>query len=244
MVAGGSVDTALRNLQMNLDEPIPDPTSLRIVIVDDNRFLLEVVSRLLRQGGAYDIVAEADCLAAGLAACKLHLPDLVLLDINLPDGNGIEAVSDFKAASPAARILLCTVEATDDRILDALRSGAHGFLEKTTTWADFTKAIDRVAAGEFYFCARSTAALAQRSTSGSVDLRRRRLASLSARETEVLQLVSRGESSKLAASKLGVSPRTVDVHRSNLMKKIGVHNVAGLVSFAFEAGLMTDFPGC
>jgi DNA-binding NarL/FixJ family response regulator len=231
---------------MNPDEPLSlaPPAALRILLVDDNHFLLEIVSRLLRQqAGIYDIVAEADSLAAGLEACKLHQPDLVVLDINLPDGNGIEAVPVFKAASPATRILLCTVEATDDRVLDALRSGAHGFMEKTTTWADFITAIDRVAAGEFYFCARSTAALALRSERGSVDLRRQRLASLSDREKEVLQLISRGEPSKTAASRLGVSTRTVDVHRSNLMKKLGVHNVAGLVAFAFEAGLMRDFPG-
>jgi DNA-binding NarL/FixJ family response regulator len=232
---------------MNPDEPLslaPAPAALRILLVDDNHFLLEIVSRLLRQqAGIYDIVAEADSLAAGLEACKLHQPDLVVLDINLPDGNGIEAVPVFKAASPATRILLCTVEATDDRVLDALRSGAHGFMEKTTTWADFITAIDRVAAGEFYFCARSTAALALRSEHGSVDLRRQRLASLSDREKEVLQLISRGEPSKAAASRLGVSTRTVDVHRSNLMKKLGVHNVAGLVAFAFETGLMRDFPG-
>jgi DNA-binding NarL/FixJ family response regulator len=225
---------------MNLREPIPpvSAAALRIVIVDDNHFLLEIISRRLREGGAYEIVAESDCLAAGLAACKLHRPHLVVVDINLPDGNGIEAVRFFKAASPATRILLCTAAATDNRILDALRSGAHGFMEKTTTWADFTDAIDHVAAGEFYFCARSTAALALHSQSGSVDLRRQRLASLSGRETEVLQLVSRGESSKDAATKLGVSTRTVDVHRSNLMKKLGVNNIAGVVAFAFQAGLM------
>ncbi len=218
---------------------LPRVTPLRIVVVDNDHFLLEVISRLLsQQASACTVVAQADGVVSGLAACKLHQPDLVLLDINLPDGNGIESVRFFKTASPATRILLCTADATDDRIVDALRSGAHGFIEKTTTWADFTDAIDHVAAGEFYFCARSTAALALVSAGGSADLGRQRLASLSGRETEVLQLVSRGESSKHAAAKLGVSTRTVDVHRSNLMKKLGVNNIAGLVAFAFQMGLM------
>jgi DNA-binding NarL/FixJ family response regulator len=217
---------------------------LRVVVVDDDHFMCEVIARMLRQQPErYAVVAEVGTVQEAAAVAVRYCPDLMLLDINLPDKSGIAAVPELRRACPAMRILLCTCDVTDERIIDALRSGAHGFIEKTNTWDDFTTAIEHVAAGEHYFCPRSMTALAHFSQPFDKTSRAQQLDSLSPRENEVLRLVSRGGSSKAAASELGVSTRTVDVHRSNLMKKLGVHNAAGLVAFAFEAGLMADFHG-
>src|SRR4051812_33458768 len=135
--------------------------SISIVVVDDHRFFREVVSDMLgrQTGGRYNVVGQCGDVKGALAACQEFKPDLLILDINLPDQSGIEAVPAVKKASPRTRILLCTADVTDDRILDALRSGTHGFVEKTNTWDSFVEAIQRVAAGEHFFCARSSAAL-------------------------------------------------------------------------------------
>lgn len=216
-----------------------DDQPLSIVVVDDHQFMREVISAMLaRQGARYKVVAEAGDAGAAVAATQKLAPDLLILDINLPDISGIDAVPKLQQVSPHTRILLCTAGVTDERILDALRSGANGFVEKTNTWDDFIHAIERVAAGEHYFCARSSAALAQYSQNGGRPAGAKQTAHLTVREKEVLALVARGDSSKEIAHTLGVSVGTVDVHRANLMKKLGVRNVAGLVLYAFEGGLI------
>lgn len=217
----------------------PEKEQLRIVVVDDDRFMREVIGRLLRQQPArYDVVAEVGSVQAATEACGTHHADLMLLDINLPDGSGIAAVPELRQSCPDMRILLCTCDVTDERVVEALRSGAHGFVEKTNTWQDFITAIERVAAGDHYFCSRSMTALARFSQPPDKRTSADQLGSLSAREKEVLRLVSRGGSSKEVACALGIRVGTVDVHRANLMKKLGVRNVAGLVALAFQANLI------
>jgi DNA-binding NarL/FixJ family response regulator len=166
-------------------------------------------------------------------------PHLLILDINLPDGSGIDAVAQLKQRCGSSRVLLCTAYVSDEAVVDALRSGADGFVEKTNSWADFMEAVERVSRGERYFYTQT----ATNGVAGTRDARRHRemdkLASLSAREREILNRVARGESSKQIALALGISVGTTDVHRVNLMKKIGVRNIAGLVTFAFHVGLIS-----
>src|SRR5688572_14404559 len=119
---------------------------IRIVVVDDHCFMRELITGMLsRQKGRYEVVAECGYVKSALIACREFTPDLLILDINLPDKSGIEAVPAVKQASPQTRILLCTAFVTDDRVLDALRSGTHGFVEKTNSWDEFVEAVQRVA---------------------------------------------------------------------------------------------------
>jgi DNA-binding NarL/FixJ family response regulator len=212
---------------------------ISIVVVDDHRFMREVISAMLaRQEGRYKVVAEKGDAATAIEACKELAPDLLILDINLPDLSGIEAVPQIRKLAPNTRILLCTAYVSDERVVGALRSGAHGFVEKTNTWDEFVEAIDRVSRGEHYFSSRTPTELSDVSGRQRKDVALAKSAGLSAREREVLTLVARGHSSKEAADKLGISVGTIDVHRANLMKKLGIKNVAGLVAFAFHTGLM------
>lgn len=217
-------------------EQTPQPT--RIVVVDDHVFMRELICRALsRQSSRYKVLAEAGTAAEALAACARHTPDLLVLDVNLPGQSGIEAVPELKRVSPATRILLCTAFAVEDRIADAMRSGADGFVEKTSTWNDFLDAVDRVSRGER--CFRSSAAGPQiaQPPERSAPARDSR-PSLSPREREVLVLIAEGSTSKEIAAKLHISVQTVETHRCNLMSKTGVHNVAGLVLCAVRNGLI------
>lgn len=219
-----------------------DTRATTIAVVDDHAFMRDLITSMLRrQDGRYEVVGEAADIGGAVALCRDAEPDLLVLDINLPDGNGIDAVPHLREVSPKTRILLCTADVSESRFIDALRSGAHGFVQKTNTWNAFLEAIDRVAAGHHYFSAQRSAPSAD-ARPASFEGDRPGVATLSPRESEVLQLVATARTSKEIAQKLGISVGTVDVHRANLMKKLNIRNAAGVVAFAFEAGLMVKSP--
>lgn len=212
---------------------------LSIVVVDDHRFMREVICAMLcRHADRYKIVAQAANAAEAVNVAAKHRPDLVVLDVNLPDRSGIDTVAEILKVSPQSRILLCTAFVSDDRIVDALRSGAHGFVEKTNSWSEFADAIDRVSKGEHYFAARSSALASTVHPNGATPPGGVLLPHLSRRETEVLTLIARGRTSKEVATALGITAATVDTHRTNLMSKLQIRNVAGLVVYAFRCGLI------
>ncbi len=214
------------------------PSPIRIVVVDDHIFMRELIATTLsRESASYVVVDSVGTAAAAIVACETYAPDLLILDINLPDQRGLDIVPEIKRVSSSTHVLLCTAYPTEDRLVDALRAGAKGFVEKTNTWDDFLAAVDRVGRGEQYFSSRS---------SGVTPLPRAELAQpakryqgiLSPREQEVIRLIANGETSKEIASKLFISVATVETHRTNLMTKLGVRNVAGLILYAFQNGLV------
>ena len=226
-----------------LEKPLPRPRitakakPISIVVVDDHRFMRELISAMLAAHKArYHVVAERGDVATAIQACQELAPDLLILDINLPDGSGINAVPQIRKLAPKTRILLCTAFVTDDRVIEALRSGAHGFVEKTNSWDDFINAVQRVSRGEHFFSSKNSSAGSESPSSGN----RRSFTAipLSPREKQVLTLIAQGESSKEIATRLHIGVGTVDTHRARLMAKLKVRNVAGLVAYAFRSGLM------
>lgn len=212
---------------------------MRIVVVDDHIFMRDLITATLnRQEAHYSVVASVGNAAEAIEACRKFTPDLLVLDINLPDQSGIEIVPQIKRISPATNVLLCTAFPTEDRLGDAFRAGAKGFVEKTNTWDDFLRAVERVGRGEQFFSAKSTGVMPfSRET---LEQRKKRYIGvpLSPREREVLCLIALGSTSKEIAAKLFISVATVETHRTNLMSKLGMRNVAGLVLYAFQYGLL------
>jgi DNA-binding NarL/FixJ family response regulator len=211
---------------------------VRIVIVDDHVFMRDLMARTLgQQSEVYAVVATAGTAADAIAACAELRPGLLILDINLPDKNGIDALPVLKRVAPAMRVLLCTGYPTDDRISDLAATGAHGFVEKTNTWHDFLHAVDQISRAEYYFCSHTAGIAPQR---GRLQQNGRSFAtsSLTAREKQIIALIAQGLISKEIAAGLHISYATVETHRANLMTKIGAKNVAELVSYAFRTGLV------
>lgn len=212
---------------------VPPPNALknrrRIVVVDDHAFMRDLIAReLTRNDGHYEVVAAVGTAADAVAVCRRLKPDLLVLDINLPDQTGVAAVPELRRASPATRILLCTAYPKEDWFGEATSCGAEGFVEKTNTWDDFLVAVDRVSGGQRYFCADGKRDSAKEQ-SNSVRL--------TPREREILKLIAHGLTTKEIAAKLFISIPTVETHRSNLMSKTGGRNMADLVRFAIDAGL-------
>ena len=212
---------------------------ISIVVVDDHRFMRELISAMLaRQEGRYKVVAEKGDASTAIRACQELAPDLLILDINLPDMSGIEAVPQLRKLAPGTRILLCTAFVTDERVMDALRCGADGFVEKTNSWDDFIEAVQRVSRGEHFFRAQSSPALSASGKSSNGGKHPAPTTALSPREKEILTLIASGDSTKEIAAKLHIGVGTVETHRAHLLSKLKVRNVAGLVGYAFRSGLI------
>jgi DNA-binding NarL/FixJ family response regulator len=216
--------------------------SVRIVVVDDHVLIRDLMIRALMEKKRHVVVAAVGTAAEAVRVCRRLKPDVLILDINLPDRNGIDALPDVKRAAPSTRILLCTGFPTDDRLSDLAATGAHGFVEKTNSWDEFLHAIERVSDGEYYFCSHNSGITlkqrpTERNTPSDAALH------LTPREKEVIGLIAQGLMSKEIAIKLSISIATVETHRTNLMTKLGVRNVAELMSYAFRTGLARPSKG-
>jgi DNA-binding NarL/FixJ family response regulator len=212
---------------------VPPPSTQtnprRVAVVDDHAFMRDLIAReLSRSHEHYQVVGTVGNAADAVSICGRLTPDLLVLDINLPDRTGVAAVPDIRRASPNTRILLCTAFPKEDWLADATNCGADGFVEKTNTWDDFLVAVDRVSRGQRYFC---SAGPPRKNTDAKNDVR------LTQREREILKMIASGMMTKEIAARLFISVPTVETHRSNLMAKTGARNVAGLVRFAMNGRL-------
>lgn len=229
----------VRSNHPKASSPATKREPVRTVVVDDHVFMRELIgARLSREHSRFKVLAEVGDAASAVTACRKLSPDLLILDINLPDQSGIDAVPELKRVSPSTCILLCTAFATDNRIAEAMRSGAEGFVEKTNTWDDFIDAVNSVSDGQRYFRS-SRPKVPTISKTADRQVSSAPKAQLSSREREVLGLIAEGSTSKEIASKLGISVQTVETHRSNLTSKLRVKNMAGMVLYAARNGLVT-----
>jgi len=210
---------------------------ISLVVVDDHVFIRELICRALaKHAHDYEVIASVGTAAAAVAACKQFKPSVLILDINLPDRSAVSIVPDIKRISSGTRILLCSAFPKEEWLTQATACGADGFVEKTSTWADFMSAIARVARGERYFSGGSP----QKGRVSITDAAA--AAGITPREQEILKLIAHGLTTKEIAGQLSISVPTVETHRSNLMTKTGTRNVAGLVRFALEAGALLGQP--
>lgn len=212
--------------------------AIRIVLAEDHAIVRQGLQSLLEREPDLHVVGEA---VTGREAVKLagelH-PDVVVMDLTMPELNGIEATRRIAASQPQIRIIALTMHSDKRFITDVLKSGAKGYLLKEAAAEELITAIRTVAADGFYLCRSITGVLVkeylhtapEEQVSGSLSL-------LTPREREVLQLVAEGKSTKEIAFDLGVSVKTVETQRQQIMKKLNVFSVAGLTKFAIREGL-------
>ena len=230
-------------------------TDIRVLVADDHSVVREGLRRVLSAPG-FAVVGEAATGEEAVRRAGELTPDVVVLDISMPEGSGLQIVERLRRAAPAARVLMLSVHDGTEYVLESVRKGAHGYVRKDTTPAELRDAIRSVHAGNEYFspavAGHLTAALRDgRPDSAATDppgtsrtsapAPTAALAELTGREREVLALIAQGHSNKQAAAALKISPRTVESHRDSLMRKLGIRTVAGLTRFAMQTGL-TDQP--
>lgn len=204
---------------------------IRVLIVDDHPIVRDGVTGVLAREADIDVVGEADTLDEGLRLDGLRQPDVVLLDLKLPDAAALEGVTSFAGRGRA--VVVFTAHDADDEVFGAIRGGARGYLLKGSPAAEIAKAIRQVHAGESYLSPRVAAKLVK-----DVAQPRGRTGVLSARERGVIRLVAAGLSNRQIGETLSITERTVKFHVTAIFNKLGAENRAQAVAIAAERGLL------
>ena len=213
----------------------------KIFIVEDHTLLRAGLRALLSQDSDLEVVGEADNGRDAVRAIGALAPDLVLLDLCMPGMNGIEAMMDIKRRNPETRVLVLTMHDTDEYILQSLRAGADGYILKDATYDELLGAIRSVLNGKTYLSPDISGKVIHGYLGTlSVDHVSSTWDTLTHREREVLKLVAEGHPNKFIAIFLCLSIKTIEKHRSNLMKKLGLHNASTLTSYAIARGLLAN----
>lgn len=216
----------------------------KVVIVDDHVLVLEGISSLIEQLGPYRIVGKAENGKQALEIIEMIQPDIVLMDVDMPVMNGLEATRKLKQLRSKLAIIILTMHGDPSLIKRMMEIGADGFLLKNADKSEFEEALNRVSAGKTYFSSDAAQAIisGKNVTPGNFTVGQDTvlLSTLSDRETEVLRHISQGMSNKEIGEILHISHRTVDTHRTNLMKKLNVHNTAALVRIAIKNGMLPE----
>jgi DNA-binding NarL/FixJ family response regulator len=217
-------------------EPGAARKPIRVLLADDHPVVRKGLSSCLAQAQQVTIVGEATNGHEAVRKAKELLPDLVLMDIDMPMLNGLTAADILRKENPMVKVLILSMHNDQDYVMRILQSGARGYILKQAPTEELLKAIETIHAGETYF---------------SQDVARLALnqfvrgpgagphpGQVSAREREVLIAIAEGLSNKEIACRLGVGVRTVETHRERIMRKLNIHSIAGLTKFAIAKGLV------
>lgn len=201
---------------------------IRIILVDDHHLLREALREKLEKEIDIEVIGEVSDGHSALKLIEELAPDLVLLDIALPDINGIEVARRVSAKHAAVKIIALSMYADKRFVTEAIKAGAAGYVTKTTGSAELLNAIRSVAAGKSYLCQEVAGALVDNIQESTT---------LGRREREVLRLLAEGKRSADIAELLHIAVSTVDVHRRNIMRKLNLHTVAALTKYAVREGI-------
>jgi DNA-binding NarL/FixJ family response regulator len=212
---------------------------IRILLADDQVLVRAGIRALLERRPEFEIVAECDDGRATLAAIQSLRPDVALLDIAMPGISGIAVAQAVRAFDAQVRLLVLSGIERQTVVDEALAAGVNGYLLKDFVLAELDLALDVVLAGGRFLSPRLQAQLIERVLAPDGGVRRDEIpGSLTPRQTEVLRRVAAGRSTKEIARELGISPKTVEFHRAQLMARLDVHDIAGLTRYALQHGLI------
>ncbi|MBM3736241.1 MAG: response regulator transcription factor [Acidobacteria bacterium] len=210
-----------------------------VLLVEDHAIVRHGIRTLLERSGDFRVVGEVDSGADAVQFCRKSPPQLVLMDLAMPGLNGIEATSEIIRHSPTARVVFLSAYDDDQSVVNAIRSGARGFVLKRASLGDLLDALRTVAKGGSYLSPQVSDRLLQRIQRGDLESGGppSTLDGLSPREMQVMRMIADGMTSKEIAQSLDLGVETVRSYRKTLMKKLGVNNVAGLTQIAISAGI-------
>ena len=224
---------AVRDIQRRADAGSPT----RIVLVDDHTILREGLCALLELESDLKVVGQAGSIAEALLIAESLKPDLIITDISLPGSTGVQGLVELRSRCRAARLLVLTVHNTEEYIRAALSAGADGYILKDASRAELVRGLRAVLAGQRHLCARSSTRVV-RSYLGEQLQVQPLVSGVTGREREILAMIASGHSNKRIALTLNRSVKTVEKHRANVMRKLGLHNIADVTRFALQSGLL------
>src|SRR5215471_15625379 len=237
------------------DESISSPT-VHVLLVDDHDILRQGLKMLLGMQQGMQVVGEARTGREAIVMARELLPDVVIMDITMPDIDGLEACQIIRREQPATQVLMLTMHESEEYFLQALRMGAVGYLVKKAAPSDLQMAIDSIAqGGAFLYPGLAKALIRSYTASSTFDTRSTRdhktitssnlaqaLQVLTPREIEILKLVAEGYTNQEIADQLTLSIKTVQSHRANVMEKLDLRDITHLVRFALRYGLIPPEP--
>jgi DNA-binding NarL/FixJ family response regulator len=212
---------------------------LRILVADDHEIVRRGLVSLIKSHPSWEVCAEADNGRQAVDLAEQLKPDIAILDIGMPTLNGLEATRQILRDNPQTRVLILTITDTDQAVRAVLDAGARGFLLKSDAARDLVSAIEALQYNKTFFTARVAEMVLSgyRGTSGAPK-KNLLLPHLTSREREVVQLLAEGRSTKEVASHLDLSVKTAETHRSNIMRKLGLHSVSELVLYAVRNNIV------
>jgi DNA-binding NarL/FixJ family response regulator len=214
----------------------------RVMLVDDHAILREGLRALIDLEPDFVVVGEAGSIAEAVVVAHEVQPDLILSDISLPGATGVQGIIELRSRCAGARLLVLTVHATEEYIRAALSAGADGYVLKDACRAELIQGLRAVMLGQRYLCPRASARVV-RSYLGEPSPVAPAVAGVTGREREILAMIASGQSNKRIALTLNRSVKTVEKHRANLMRKLGLHNIADVTRFALQSGLLSQGSG-
>jgi DNA-binding NarL/FixJ family response regulator len=210
---------------------------IRVLLADDHTLVRAGIRSLLQGLPGVEVVGEADDGQEALRLAETLRPDVVLMDVGMPGLNGLEVAGRLQTSDPAIRVIIVSMHTAEQYVLRALRAGCAGYLVKSSAVSELDVAVRSVARGETYLSPVVSKRVVEdyvTRTGGAADP----LEALTPRQREILQLVAEGHTSKDIAQRLYLSVKTVEAHRAQLMERLDLHDLAGLVRFAVRVGLV------
>ncbi len=210
---------------------------IRVIVVDDHMIVRDGLRSLLERQPDMEVVAEADNGREALTQAKKLSPDVIVMDIGMHELNGIEATRQIVGESPAVKVLALSMYSDKRFIIGMLKAGALGYMLKDSAFRELVDAIRVVASNKVYISPSIAGVLTEDYLENLTEKDNSVHAILTSREVEVLQLLAEGKSTKQTASTLGVSIKTIEAHRQNIMKKLNIDNIVGLTKYAIREGI-------
>lgn len=214
---------------------------MKLMIVDDHPLFREGLKTIVNRDKKYTVVAEAGNGKEGITLGKQHKPDIMLVDISMPGKNGIQMIRELRDALPSTSFIIISMHSEADYIVEAFRAGATGYMIKESAASNLIQGLDTVAKGELFLDSALSLEVIFKLMQSKTDVgttQRDPYSSLTSREQEVMRMLAEGMTTKDVARKLFISPKTVENHRTNLMKKLGLQSTVELIRYAARLGLI------
>lgn len=215
-----------------------EQNTIKLILVEDHLIVRDGIKALLSGNEKFEIIGEADSGSHFFALLKSQVPDVVLLDINLPDMSGIEITKKLAAGYPNIKVVVLSMYNTEDYIFNAVKAGAKAYLPKTTNRAELQEAVISVYRGEEYFSQSISNVILRSFIQQAKSEVNGRGNQLSVRETEILKLFAEGSSNTEIADQLFISVRTVESHKNHIMHKLELKSTVDLIKFAIKNNII------
>ncbi len=221
---------------MTVETPTPE-RPMRLIVVDDHEVVRQGLVALLERRKEFSVVAEAGTVAESLAAARRHRPDLVVMDVRLPDGSGIEACREIRSEMPETRVVMLTSYPDEEAVLSAIIAGASGYLLKQIRGRDLVAALEAIGRGESLLDPAVTERVLDRVRRAATGGENDELADLTSQERKILLLVAEGKTNKEIAAEVFLSDKTVKNYVSSILSKLNLQRRAQAAAFVAKHGL-------